>query len=133
MKIGFSFGRCIRDIVQGGVGVDDVAFIIAATNIHDTEQLARVIQEYGYRADYLSGLDIAECHRVALLLWDSNRILQPRREGMHRHMQPEGAIWVDIFPTAVTENQSVKTAWDSYRFMLHMVENVDNEVLDTFK
>jgi hypothetical protein len=81
----------------------------------------------------LSGLDIAECHRVALLLWDSNRILQPRREGMHRHMQPEGAIWVDIFPTAVSENQSLKTAWDNYRFMLHMVENVDNEVLDTFK
>ena len=133
MKIGFSFGRCIRDIVQGGVDVDDVAFIIAATNIHDPEQLARVIEEYGYRSDYLSGLNIAECHRVGLLLWNSNRILQPRREGMQLHMPPEGDIWVDIFPTAVTENQSVKTAWDSYRFMLHMVENVDNEVLDTFK
>ena len=133
MKIGFSFGRCIRDIVQGDVSVDDVAFIIAATNIHDPEQLDRVIKEYGYRNDYLSGLDLAECQRVGLLLWNSNRILQPRREGMHRHMQPEGAIWVDIFPTAVSENQSLKTAWDNYRFMLHMVENVDNEVLDTFK
>lgn len=133
MKIGFSFGRCIRDIVQGDVSVDDVAFIIAATNIHDPEQLSRVIKEYGYRADYLEGLDLAECQRVGLLLWDSNRILQPRREGMHRHMQPEGAIWVDIFPTATSENQSLKTAWDNYRFMLHMVENVDNEVLDTFK
>lgn len=133
MKIGFSFGRCIRDIVQGDVSVDDVAFIIAATNIHDSEQLDQVIQEYSYRNDYLSGLDLAECQRVGLLLWNSNRILQPRREGMHRHMQPEGAIWVDIFPTAVSENQSVKTAWDNYRFMLHMVENVDNEVLDTFK
>jgi hypothetical protein len=133
MKIGFSFGRCIRDIVYGDVNVDDVAFIIAATNIRDTEQLARVINEYGYRNDYLLGLDIAECQRVGLLLWNSNRILQPRREGMHRHMQPEGAIWVDIFPTAASENQSVKTAWDNYRFMLHMIENVDNEALETFK
>jgi hypothetical protein len=133
MKIGFSLGRCIRDIVRGDVGADDVAFIIAATCIREEEQLSQVINEYSYRQDYLQGLDIDECQRVGLLLWSSNKILQPRREGMHRHMQPEGAIWVDIFPTALSENQTVKTAWDSYRFMLHMIENVDNEALDTFK
>jgi hypothetical protein len=133
MKIGFSLGRCIRDIVRGDVSVDDVAFIIAATCIREEEQLKMVITEYTYRDDYLLGLDHTECQRIGQLLWDGNKIIQPRREGMHRHMQPEGAIWVDIFPTALSENQSVKKAWDSYRFMLHMIENVDNEVLDTFK
>ena len=133
MKIGFSLGRCIRDIVKNEVALDDVAFIIAATNIHEEEQLAQVVDSYLYRDDYLYMLDTAECQRVALELWKSNRILQPRRQGMHRHKQPENSVWVDMFPTELSENEAVKKAWDGYRFMLHMTENVDNEALETFK
>jgi hypothetical protein len=133
MKIGFSFGRCVRDIVNGDVSIDDVAFIIAATNIREIEQLAPVINDYMFREDYLYGLDEDECQRVASELWNSNKLLQPRRQGLHRHKQPENAIWVDIFPTTASENESVKRAWDAYRFMLHMVENVDNEAIEVFK
>jgi len=123
MKIGFSLGRCIRDIVRGDVGLDDVAFIIAATNIHSEEQLAQVVDSYLYRDDYLYMLDETQCQQVALALWNSNRILQPRRQGMHRHMQPENAVWVDMFPTTPSENEAVKKAFDAYRFMLHMTED----------
>ena len=134
MKIGFSLGRCVRDIVKGHVNIDDVAFIIAATSIHDEPQLANVIEQYMYRDDdYLYGLNEAECQAVALDLWKTNKILQPRRQGLHRHRQPENAVWVDMFPTLISENHSVKTAWDAYRFMLHMVENVDTDALETFK
>jgi hypothetical protein len=133
MKIGFSLGRCIRDIVKGEVYLADVAFVIAATNIHSEEQLAQVVDSYLYRDDYLYMLDEAECQRVALELWTSNRILQPRRQGMHRHKQPENAVWVDMFPTANSNNDAVKKAWDAYRFMLHMTENVDNEAIEIFK
>jgi hypothetical protein len=133
MKIGFSLGRCVRDIVRSDVSIDDVAFIIAATNIHDEEQLSRVIEHYLYEPTYLDGLDKEQCQAVALELWNSSRILQPRREGMHRHMQPENAVWVDLFPTKVTDNENVKRAWDSYRLMLHMIENVDTEALEAFK
>jgi hypothetical protein len=52
---------------------------------------------------------------------------------MHRHRQPENAVWVDMFPTVASENHSVKTAWDAYRFMIHMVENVDQEAMAAFK
>jgi hypothetical protein len=48
-------------------------------------------------------------------------------------MQPENAIWVDIFPTVLSDNEAVKRAWDNYRFMIHMVENVDNEATEVFK
>jgi hypothetical protein len=134
MKIGFSLGRCIRDIVRGNVSIDDVAFIIAATNIHSEEQLKHVVEEYMYRDDeYLYGLDEAQCQEVASLLWNDNKILQPRRQGMHRHKQPENAVWVDMFPTLNSNNESVKKAWDAYRFMLHMTENVDSDALETFK
>jgi hypothetical protein len=133
MKIGFSLGRCIRDIVNGEVALDDVAFVIAATNIHEEVQLAQVVDSYLYRDDYLYMLDEAECQRVALELWNSNRILQPRRQGMHRHKQPENSVWVDMFPTVNSDSEAVKKAWDAYRFMLHMTENVDNEAIEIFK
>jgi hypothetical protein len=133
MKIGFSLGRCIRDIVMGKVSEDEVAFIIGATCIREVEQLDHVIEDYLCRSDYLYGLDEAECKRVALSLWDSNKLLQPRRQGLHRHKQPANSIWVDMFPTELSENPTVKSAWDNYRFMLHMVENVDNESLEVFK
>jgi hypothetical protein len=133
MKIGFSLGRCIRDIVRGDVSINDVAFIIAATNIHSEEQLAQVVDSYLYRDDYLYTLDEIQCKEIALALWNSNKILQPRRQGMHRHKQPENAVWVDMFPTVNSNNDAVKKAWDAYRFMLHMTENVDNEAVEIFK
>ena len=133
MKIGFSLGRCVRDIVRGDVDINDVAFIIAATNIREVEQLSFVVNDYMFREDYLEGLDETKCQTVALELWNTSRILQPRREGMHRHKQPENSVWVDMFPTELSNNDSVKKAWDAYRFMLHMVENVDTDSLETFK
>ena len=134
MKIGFSLGRCVRDIVKENVSIDDVAFIIAATNIYSEEQLKHVIEDYMYRDDeYLYGLDQDVCQAVALDLWSANKILQPRRQGMHSHRQPENAVWVDMFPTVISKSDAVKKAWDAYRFMLHMVENVDQEAIAIFK
>lgn len=133
MKIGFSLGRCVRDIVMGKISEDEVAFIITATCIREVEQLGPVIDDYMLRDDYLYGLNEDECQRVARSLWDNSKLIQPRREGIHRHKQPANSIWVDIFPTELSENESVKKSWDAYRFMLHMVENVDGEALETFK
>ena len=133
MKIGFSFGRCVRDIVNGAVNIDDVAFLITATRIRDENHLDNVILTYMSEPRYLMGLDYDLCIKAAKTLWNTNRVLQPRAQGMHRHMQPEESIWVDIFPTALSDNESVKKAWDGYRFMLHMVENVDMEATEVFK
>lgn len=133
MKIGFSLGRCVRDIVKGEVAIDDVAFLITATHINSEEQLDNVILQYTGEPGYLLGLQYDDCATVAKNLWHTNRILQPRKQGLHRHMQPENSIWVDIFPTELSDNESVKKAWDAYRFMIHMVENVDTEATEIFK
>lgn len=133
MKIGFSLGRCIRDIVQGNVAEHDVAFIITATCIREPDFLDLVIADYLTRSDYLEGLDQAECLRVAHSLWDNSKLLQPRREGIHRHKQPANSVWVDMFPTEHSANPAVKTAWDNYRLMLHMTENIDTETMEAFK
>ncbi len=133
MKIGFSLGRCIRDIVNGEVDINDVAFLITATYVKTDVQLENVISTYMYEPGYLIDLDFDKCLEVARQLWNTNRILQPRAQGLHRHAQPENAIWVDIFPTINSDNDSVKKAWDAYRFMIHMVENVDTEATEVFR
>jgi len=133
MKIGFSLGRCVRDIAKGIVDIDDVAFIIAATNIDDTDLLKMVILSYSSEEDYLYGLDEDLCQQIALSLWNSNKILQPRKQGIKRHMQPENSVWVDIFPTKPSANSIVQNAWNNYRMLLNMIENIDTEALETFK
>lgn len=133
MKIGFSLGRCIRDIVNGDISIEDVAFIITATNIREREDLEFVILAYESEPEYLYGLDHEQCMEVAYQLWDTNRLLQPRRQGLHRHKQPASSVWVDMFPTELSNNEGVKKAWDAYRFMIHMTENVDNEATEVFK
>lgn len=133
MKIGFSFGRCIRDIVNGDVNIDDVAFIITATLIEKPEHIDNVILIYMGEPRYLLGLDYDRCLEVARQLWNTHRIIQPRAQGLPRHSQPENSVWVDMFPTAFSDNDSVKKAWNAYRFMLHMVENVDMEATEVFK
>jgi hypothetical protein len=127
MKIGFSLGRCVRDIVKGLVKIDDVAWVIASTYIETEEQLRKVILHYTGEPTYLSGLDEDECQRVALTLYNSGRVLQPRIQGVRRIMVPEGSIWADLYPTVNSGNDNVKRAWDSYRMMLHMIEQLPED------
>jgi hypothetical protein len=127
MKIGFSLGRCVRDIVNGLVKIDDVGWIIASTNIQSEEQLQLVIQSYSYEPKYLGGLVEDDCQQVALTLYNSGRILQPRMQGVRRTMVPEDSIWADLYPTVNSERETVKQAWHNYRFMLHMTEQLPED------
>ena len=56
MKIGFSLGRCVRDIINDIVTYDDVAFIITGTALRDEDAIKACVEQYMYRDDYLYGL-----------------------------------------------------------------------------
>jgi len=49
MKIGLSYSRCVRDIVDGVVDIDDVLVVIARTDFdpHNDEQWAGIWEGYG--------------------------------------------------------------------------------------
>ena len=49
MKIGLSYSRCVRDIVDGKVDLDDVLVIIARTDFdpHDDDQWKSIWVGYG--------------------------------------------------------------------------------------
>lgn len=118
MKIGLSFGRCIRDIVKGEVDISDVIVIIARTRMEDEESIFDVCEQYGW--DVFKGLDMAECKRVAMVLYDNGKLHQPRLMGAWPGNVPEGYVWMDVVPTAKDMTPGVKDAWDTYRMLLTM-------------
>jgi hypothetical protein len=128
MKVGFSLGRCIRDIVNDIVSYDDVAFIITGTALRDGEAIKMCVEEYMYRNDYLAGLEQERCTEIGLLLFNEGKLFQPRLQGIRAFRIPEGAVWADLFPTNVSDSDAVKKAWEAYRFMLHMTTQVHEDL-----
>lgn len=96
MKIGFSLGRCVRDIVKGEVDVKDVVVIITQTVCHDLADLIGVIDRYMTRAGYLKGLDRDRCCDVALLLWHQGKLHQPRCLGVDVDSVLEANVWKEV-------------------------------------
>jgi hypothetical protein len=126
MKVGFSLGRCIRDIVTDVVDINDVVVIVSGTRFETQEQLVPIVNEYMYRTGYLEGLDETACQGVASVLFREGKIHQPRNFGTYRNMMPENAVWADLFPTGGHEDPMVQEAWQTYRGMLGLTGNRPN-------
>lgn len=123
MKIGFSFGRCVRDIVKGVVDFDDVYMVVSQTMIFDSSQVDDVVEEYLCRPDYLMGLDEGKCLEMASKLYLSGKLHQPRCHGKRARMIVEDAVWMDIMPTIMGEDaqsEQVVAAWRQYQLALKM-------------
>jgi hypothetical protein len=123
MRVGFSLGRCIRDIVTGVVDEDDVVVIVSGTRFTTQEQLSAIVAEYMWRDNYLVGLDETVCQGVASVLFREGKIHQPRNFGTHRSMIPEDCVWADLLPTGGYQDPMVQEAWQAYRGMLGLTGN----------
>jgi hypothetical protein len=135
MKIGFSYGRCVRDIVNGLVNFDEVLLIYAATCITTEQQVVGVMASYGHHRDYLLGLDQEACKEVALRLWHSGKIHQPRVNGHSVRRIAESGVWMDLAPTLTNDGQQselVQKAWRDYQMALKL-SSPDAIPADQFK
>jgi hypothetical protein len=126
MKVGFSLGRCIRDIVNDVIDINDVVVIVSGTRFTTQEQLTNIVNEYMYRDTYLYGLDESACQGVASVLFREGKIHQPRNFGAYRTMMPEECVWADLFPTGGHTDPMVQEAWQAYRGMLGLTGNKPN-------
>lgn len=129
MKIGFSFGRCLRDIVKGSVAYDDVYLIVSRTLIRDSTHVDPVIEEYFFRPDYLMGLDESTCYEIGQKLYLDGKLFQPRAMGFNPRMVAEDAVWMDLAPTIMgsdadgedpSQSEQVVQAWKQYQLALKM-------------
>ena len=124
MKIGLSYSRCVRDIVDGTVDIDDVLIIISRTNFdpHDDEQWRGIW--IGYHdsmglsnpewRNYLPE-DEDRFRSVSIELLESGKLHQPRQFGAHPRRMPY--YWLE---TGLPDNElerfpAVKLAWDHFQ------------------
>lgn len=123
MKIGFSYSRCVLDIVEGRVDLDDVLVIISRTDFdpHDDEQWTSIWDGYRHggqsRAEWRHCRDSDEqrYRDVSLELYESGRLHQPRKYGAHPRRSPY--VWVDTGPIGheqYLQPESVQQAWQNY-------------------
>jgi hypothetical protein len=135
MKIGLSFSRCVRDIVDGKVDIADVLIVIARTDFdpHDDKQWQGIWEGYGGGSTPGSLWSMPEWHgyddedqfrSVAIELWETGKFHQPRKFGAHPSRRPE--IWLEtVLPSSELEkNPTAKAAWDKFQTVAGLT-NVD--------
>lgn len=125
MKIGLSFSRCLRDIYDGTVDIDDVLVIIARTDFDvDNDDHWNSIWE-GYTGngitvrsewqDYLNKEQ--EFRDLARELRDEGKLHQPRQFGA---FPPRlNHFWLEaIIPEGdLADKPAVKRAWENYKLI----------------
>jgi len=121
MKIGLSYSRCVRDIVDGVVDLDDVLVLITRTDFdpHNDEQWQSIWKGYrfGGNPEWYEYEDADEdrFRSVSIELWETGRFHQPRKFGWHPARRPE--IWLEtVLPDSEMQNRpAVKDAWDHFQ------------------
>jgi hypothetical protein len=131
MKIGLSYSRCVRDIVDGRVDINDVLIVIARTDFdpHNDEQWAGIWLGYGGGSPDMSGFsrfsrsapewagytNEAQFRDVSIELWDSGRLHQPRKFGARPLRRSE--IWLEaVLPSSELErNPAAQEAWNQFQ------------------
>lgn len=131
MKVGLSYSRCVRDIVDGRVNMDDVLVIISRTNFDPTidEQFDEIWQ--GYRGQIGEwrryGEDQKERFRsVTLDLYGSGKLHQPRQFGQYRTSRTEYWLEVVLPSEELDRNPAARDAWDRFQ----VVAGLSNVRLD---
>lgn len=133
MKIGLSYSRCVRDIVDGVVDIDDVLVIVARTDFdpHDDKQWKGIWAGYGGGSDGnpLRGIwsgsspewagyndeDEDKFRSVSIELWEHGKLHQPRKFGAHPRRLPH--IWLEtMLPSEdIQKNPTLKGAWEKFQ------------------
>jgi hypothetical protein len=137
MKIGLSYSRCVRDIVDGAVDINDVLVLITRTDFdpHDDEQWKDIWE--GYHDSY--GLSNPEWRNyppededrfraISIELYDTGKMHQPRQFGAHPARRPE--IWLEtVLPSSELESNPVaKKAWEQFQTIAGLTSvNLDKE------
>jgi hypothetical protein len=126
MKIGLSYSRCVLDIVEDRVSIDDVLVLITRTDFdpRDDDQWTGIWQGYTLGgmsnpewANYdLNNKDHEDKFRsVSCMLYEDGKMHQPRQFGARPQRRPE--IWLEaVLPNSELEkNPSAKLAWDKFQ------------------
>lgn len=135
MKIGLSYSRCVRDIVEGKVDIADVLVVIARTDFdpRDDKEWESIWEGYaggstrgsmirmfgGSNPEWSNyGAEDEDRFRsVSIELYESGKLHQPRKFGAHARRS--SYYWLEtVLPSDELEsNPAVKAAWDQFQVL----------------
>ena len=124
MKIGLSYSRCVRDIVDGKVDINDVLVLITRTDFdpNNDEQWDGIWHGYHQRGGWSNpewahykDEDEVRFRDVSKELWAQGKLHQPRKFGAHPARRPE--IWLEaVLPSSeLKRNPAAQDAWDRFQ------------------
>jgi len=130
VKIGLSYSRCVRDIVDGDVDIGDVLVIISRTDFDPRidEQWTSIWEGYGGGQTFGNAFsnqewmdyppeDEAKFREVSIELWETGKLHQPRKFGFHPSRRSE--IWLEaVLPSSeLQRNHAAKDAWEKFQMV----------------
>jgi hypothetical protein len=126
MKIGLSYSRCILDIVEGRVDIEDVLVVISRTDFdpRDDEQWAGIWVGYCLGGasntewehyDFNSKEDETKFRDVSISLWEQGKFHQPRKFGVHPSRRSEFWLETCLPNDELERNPMAKQAWDKFQ------------------
>ena len=126
MRIGLSYSRCVRDIVEGTVKITEVLVLITRTNFdpNNDSQWADIWQGYCHGGlsnpewrnwDVYNTAHEALFRNVSLELYNTGKMHQPRQFGARGQNRRE--CWLElVLPSSELEkNPAAKDAWDQFQ------------------
>ena len=130
MKIGLSYSRCVRDIVDGRVNIADVLIIIARTDFdpRNDEQWNGIWQGYGggqtlgspWSNPEWNGYGAereVEFREVSIALLESGRLHQPRQFGARPHRLTYYWLETVLPKEELDRNPAVRDAWEQFQML----------------
>jgi hypothetical protein len=145
MKIGLSYSRCVRDIVDGVVGIDDVLIVIARTDFdpRDAVQWANIWNGYGGGSggrglwsnpewgNYGPERE-ANFREVSIALLEQGKLHQPRQFGAHPSRMPY--YWLETFlpDDELDKNPAAKKAFEKFKIIAGLVSPAQASINDNF-
>ena len=128
MKIGLSYSRCVRDIVDGKVSIDDVLILITRTDFDPRDDVQWTGIWQGYTLGGMSNPEWAnyDLHNkdhedkfrsVSIMLYEDGKMHQPRQFGARPRRRPE--IWLEaVLPNSELDaNPTAKLAWEKFQMI----------------
>jgi hypothetical protein len=131
MRVGLSFSRCVLDIVEGRVDIADVLVVVARTDFNPTVDNQWKSIWNGYRSlnPEWGGYEDEDEDRfrsVAVELWETGKLHQPRKFGAFPQRRPEFWLETVLVSEEIESNPAVKAAWNNFQ----VVAGLTNTKLD---
>ena len=123
--IGTSLGRCLRSILLGEVSSEQVFLISTATRSETKEQYLGIVKQYyqGGFGDYdITQWSWEEVEKLALELWYSGKIHQPRNFGAGPLFPTGFKLWFEIIPPHLLEEPAAKDLWEKLKVIARLYE-----------